>query len=201
MSLLKRLSAAAAVFASLAVSLPAAHAESRTALVIGNAGYAFGKLENPVNDARDMADALRGSGFEVILKTDADQATMKDAIRAFSNAMRNKGGIGLLYFSGHGVQANGENYLLPLGEKPASEAALKAGGVTAAEAVDAMAAARNALNIVILDACRDNPLADRRRTRGCPASIPVPICSSRLLLRRARSHSTAAGATALTPSI
>jgi caspase domain-containing protein len=157
MSLLKHLSAAAAVAASIAFAASSAHAESRTALVIGNAGYTFGKLENPVNDARDMADALRGSGFEVILKTDADQATMKDAIRSFSNAMRTKGGVGLLYFSGHGVQANGENYLLPLGEKPDSEAALKAGGVTAAEAVDAMAAAGNALNIVILDACRDNP--------------------------------------------
>ncbi len=59
----------------------AQRARARTALVIGNADYSFGKLANPTNDARDMADALRGAGFEVILKTDADQGGMKDAIR------------------------------------------------------------------------------------------------------------------------
>src|SRR4029078_8631598 len=82
---------------------------------------------------------------------------MKDGIRSFGSALKTKGGVGLLFFSGHGVQAGGENYLLPLGERPSSEAALKSGAVTADEAVDSMAAARNALNIVILDACRDNP--------------------------------------------
>ena len=141
------------------VSQPAhAQAEPRTALVIGNAGYSYSPLANPVNDARDMADALRGAGFEVILKTDANQAVMKDAIRSFGSSLKTKGGVGLLFFAGHGVQAQGENYIMPLGEAPRSEAALKAGAVTAAEAVDAMAAARNSLNIVILDACRDNPM-------------------------------------------
>jgi hypothetical protein len=151
--------AAALVAGGLAGSLTAGHAQSeaRTALIIGNAGYSYAPLQNPVNDARDMADALRGAGFDVILKTDADQAGMKDAIRSFGSSVRTKGGVGLVFFSGHGVQAAGENYLLPLGEKPTSEAALKSGAVTAAEAVDAMSAAHNALNIVILDACRDNP--------------------------------------------
>jgi len=57
-------------------------------LIIGNANYSFGKLENPVNDASDMAEALRGSGFEVILKTDADQAGMRDGIRSFGSALK-----------------------------------------------------------------------------------------------------------------
>jgi hypothetical protein len=159
MPMLKHLAHVIAVTVSLAASLPAAQAQSepRTALIIGNANYSYARLENPTNDARDMADALRGAGFEVILKTDADQAGMKDGIRSFGSALKTKGGVGLLFFSGHGVQAGGENYLLPLGERPFSEAALKSGAVTAAEAVDSMAAARNALNIVILDACRDNP--------------------------------------------
>ena len=167
MALRKHLAHAAAFIFSLAASLPAAHAqgESRTALIIGNAGYSYARLENPVNDARDMADALRGAGFEVILKTDANQGAMKDAIRSFGSALKTKGGVGLLFFSGHGVQANGENYILPLGERPDSETALRDGAVTAAEAVDAMSAARNALNIVILDACRDNPLGGGA-TRG-----------------------------------
>jgi len=162
MSLLKYALIATALLASIAVqssSSRAQSAEPRTALIIGNANYSFGKLENPVNDARDMAEALRGSGFEVILKTDADQAGMRDGIRSFDSAPTAKGGVGLLFFSGHGVQVRGENYILPLGERPNSEDALKAGAVTAADAVDAMSAARNALNIVILDACRDNPLS------------------------------------------
>lgn len=151
---------AAAFIAGIASQPSAAPAqEARTALIIGNANYSYARLENPTNDARDMADALRGAGFEVILKTDADQGTMKDGIRSFGSALKTKGGVGLLFFSGHGVQAQGENYILPLGERPTSEDSLKSGAVTAAEAVDAMAAARNALNIVILDACRDNPLS------------------------------------------
>lgn len=162
MTFLKHIALAIALAAGLAGSLSPAQAqgsEPRTALIIGNANYSYSRLENPVNDARDMADALRGAGFEVILKTDADQGGMKDGIRSFGSALKTKGGVGLLFFSGHGVQAQGENYILPLGERPGSEGALKAGSVTAAEAVDAMSAARNALNIVILDACRDNPLS------------------------------------------
>jgi hypothetical protein len=159
--------AAALVTGALAGSLTAAQAQSeaRTALIIGNGGYSYSKLDNPVNDARDMADALRGAGFEVILKTDADQVGMKDAIRSFGSSLKTKGGVGLLFYAGHGVQLNGENYILPLGERPSNEATLKDGAVTAAEAVDAMTAARNGLNIVILDACRDNPL-QAGTTRG-----------------------------------
>jgi hypothetical protein len=158
MNMLKRLALAAA--ASVAFCVAAAHAEPRTALVIGNGNYSFSKLANPTNDASDIANALRGAGFEVILKTDANQATMKDAIRSFGSSLKTKGGVGLLFYAGHGLQAHGENYLLPIGERPASEDALKANGVTAAEAVDTMSAAKNSLNIVILDACRDNPLTD-----------------------------------------
>jgi hypothetical protein len=163
MNLLKHLALAAAASAALYVSaahVSPAHAESRTALVIGNGNYSFSKLANPTNDASDIANALRSAGFEVILKTDADQATMKDAIRSFGSSLKTKGGVGLLFYAGHGLQAHGENYLLPIGERPSSEDALKANGVTAAEAVDAMSAAKNSLNIVILDACRDNPLTD-----------------------------------------
>jgi hypothetical protein len=158
---------AAAVAGSLwsACQSAQAQAEPRTALVIGNAGYSYGPLANPGNDARDMADALRGAGFEVILKTDATQADMKDGIRSFGSALKTKGGVGLMYFAGHGVQAHGENYLLPIGEPPRSEAALRSGAVTAAEAVEAMAGARNSLNIVVLDACRNNPLPGSS-TRG-----------------------------------
>ena len=195
--------AAALVAGGLAGSLTAAHAQSdaRTALIIGNGGYSYSKLDNPVNDARDMADALRGAGFEVILKTDADQSGMKDAIHSFGSSLKTKGGVGLLFYAGHGVQLNGENYILPLGERPSSEVALKNGAVTAAEAVDAMTAARNGLNIVILDACRDNPL-QAGTTRGLSRiRLQARACLCRFRPRRARSHSTAAAATAPTPNI
>jgi hypothetical protein len=189
MTLLKHLAAAAALIASVAFSLPA-HAESRTALVIGNGNYSFSKLANPTNDASDIANALRGAGFEVNLKTDANQATMKDAIRSFGSSLETKGGVGLLFYAGHGLQAHGENYLLPIGERPTSEDALKANGVTAAEAVDAMSAAKNSLNIVILDACRDNPLTD---VSGAAKGLSRIDSSSSLFV----SFSTSPGAVAL----
>jgi hypothetical protein len=140
--------------------LAQAQSEPRTALIIGNANYKDSPLANPGNDARDMAEALRNAGFEVILKADANQQAMRDGIRQFGDALKNKGGAGLFFFAGHGVQSGGENYLVPVGEAIGGERDLKAKGVTAAEAVDVMAAARNALNVVILDACRNNPLAD-----------------------------------------
>jgi len=133
-------------------------AEPRTALVIGNAGYSFAPLANPVNDATDMATALRGAGFDVVLKTDADQRSTSDAIRAFGDALKRKGGVGLFFFAGHGAQLGGENYIVPIGQGFSGERDLKDRAVAAAEVVDAMAAAKNELNIIVLDACRDNPI-------------------------------------------
>jgi uncharacterized caspase-like protein len=141
--------------------------EQRTALVIGNAAYTQSPLANPVNDATDMAQALRGAGFNVILKTNADQRGMKDAVRTFGETLQRSGGVGLFFYAGHGAQLGGENYILPVNEPMRSEADLRSRGVTAAEVVDAMASARNGLNIVVLDACRDNPVVSGpNATRG-----------------------------------
>src|SRR5271169_5039762 len=118
-------------------------AEPRTALVIGNAAYGTKPLSNPVNDATDVATALRQSGFDVILKTDADRAGMMEAVRAFGAALRSKGGVGLFYFAGHGVQIGGENYIVPVGVGLASENDVKTRTVNSADVLDAMAAARN----------------------------------------------------------
>ena len=90
----------------LALSLPVivtAAPEQRTALVIGNGGYATGSLKNPVSDADDMASALKRLSFDVILKKNAAQQDMEDAIRAFGDR-HNKGGVGLFFHAGHGVQ-------------------------------------------------------------------------------------------------
>ena len=152
----------------LCVWVAVAHAaEPRTALVIGNAAYGTKPLSNPVNDATDIAVALRQSGFEVILKTDADQAGMTEAVRTFGATLQRKGGVGLFYFAGHGVQIGGDNYIIPVGVGLASENDVRTRTVNSADVLKAMAAARNPLNIVILDACRDNPFSGGERgTRG-----------------------------------
>ena len=84
-------------------------------LIIGNADYSFAPLKNPINDADAMATALEGAGFKVIKETDADQAKMVEAVRTFGAELKQRGGVGLFYFSGHGTQIDGENYLLPVG--------------------------------------------------------------------------------------
>ena len=153
-----------ALFALL-VTITLAAAQGRTALVIGNNSYPFGPLANPINDASDMAAALRSAGFDVVLKTNADQRSTSDAIRAFGDALKAKGGVGLFFFAGHGAQLGGENYLIPIADGFAGERELKERATNASEVVDAMAAAKNDLNIIVLDACRNNPLSPAA-TRG-----------------------------------
>jgi hypothetical protein len=132
--------------------------EPRTALIIGNSAYSFAPLKNPINDAEAMASALEGAGFKVIKETDADQAKMVEAVRTFGDELKRRGGVGLFYFSGHGTQIDGENYLLPVGEQFASLEDVKRRSVTALAVVEAMASAHSDLNIFILDACRNNPI-------------------------------------------
>ena len=130
--------------------------EMRTALVIGNSAYSSGPLKNPVNDATDMAAMLKNLGFSVTLKKEATLQEMDEAIEAFGNSLK-RGGVGLFYYAGHGVQVNGTNYLLPIGAKINKETDVKYQAVDANKILDEMANANNGLNIIILDACRDNP--------------------------------------------
>jgi hypothetical protein len=139
--------------------------EPRTALVIGNSAYPFALLGNPANDATDLAQVLRGAGFDVTLQTDTDQQTMQEAVHTFGAKLKQKGGIGLFYFAGHGMQMNGENYILPIMQGEATKEAIRTHAVSAGDVVDTMSVASTALNIIILDACRDNPLS-RGETRG-----------------------------------
>lgn len=130
----------------------------RLALVIGNSAYQTAPLKNPINDAEDMAATLKKLGFKVILKKDADQRTMEDTIRHFGRQLRN-GGVGLFYFAGHGVRVEGRNYLMPVDAKIESESDVKYEAVDAGRVLGKMEDAENRLNIVILDACRNNPYA------------------------------------------
>jgi cyclophilin family peptidyl-prolyl cis-trans isomerase len=134
------------------------NSQTRTALVIGNSEYKFSPLKNPANDASDMASALRDSGFDVILKINASQLSMEKAIKSFGKKLRS-GGIGLFYFAGHGLQVEGRNYLLPVDTDIESESDVKYDAVDAGRVLGKMEDADNDLNIVILDACRNNPFA------------------------------------------
>ncbi len=132
--------------------------ERRIALVIGNGTYKSSPLANPVNDANDIAAALKNLGFSVRLKINADQRSMERSIREFGKDLRS-GSIGLFYFAGHGIQVHGRNYLIPIGADVESEADVKYESVDAGRVLSQMYEAENSLNIIILDACRDNPYA------------------------------------------
>lgn len=140
-------------------SLEVAGALARTALVIGNGSYRDGPLKNPVNDAKDVAATLRTLGFEVAELADASQKGMKQAIRDFGRRLEQRKGAALFYYSGHGVQTNGRNYLIPVDAQIDSEQTVDIEAVTADSVLAVMDAAQTQINFVFLDACRNNPFA------------------------------------------
>ena len=132
--------------------------EGRTALVIGNASYIDAPLANPVHDAEDMAVALKKSGFKVDLHLNSNQRQMESAIQDLGDRLR-QGGVGLFYFAGHGIQVKGVNYLIPVNANIKTEADVRYEAVNAGRALSQMQEAGNRLNMVFLDACRNNPYA------------------------------------------
>ena len=139
--------------------------EQRLALVIGNSGYKSGPLTNPVNDARAMAVRLQQLGFAVIKKENATREQMMTAVRDFGTLLA-KGGVGLFYYAGHGIQSKGVNYLVPVDADIRSEDELSTRAYNANEVLEKMDSAKNRINVVILDACRDNPFARSFRSGG-----------------------------------
>jgi len=134
----------------------------RLALIIGNGKYKnVQSLRNPVNDAKDMAAALRNLGYEVILKTDSSRKAMIEAMQDFGAKLQRQGGVGLFYFSGHGLQVQGINYLVPSDADIKSEADIEFAAVAVDRVMAQMKRAKNKLNLVFLDACRDNPYDTR----------------------------------------
>lgn len=142
--------------------------EPRFALVIGNSAYkSISPLTSPTYDANDMALTLTNLGFQVVRLENQTQRAMKSAIRALG-AQLNKGGVGLFFFAGHGVQLNGVNYLLPVDADITKEHEIEDQGVSMNLVMGELESARNRMNIIILDACRDNPYSThfRSATRG-----------------------------------
>ncbi|HEC85044.1 MAG: hypothetical protein DRR08_26650 [Candidatus Parabeggiatoa sp. nov. 2] len=130
----------------------------RLALVIGNSDYqSMPSLDNPVFDAQDMTAVLSQLGFEVMLGRNVDKKTMVTAVKDFGEQLQRRGGEGLFYFSGHGLQSRNRNYLVPVDAKINSEAEIEFEAFDVGRVLAQMGQANNNVNLVILDACRDNP--------------------------------------------
>ena len=133
--------------------------DTRLALVIGNARYQhFDPLTNPVNDARDMANVLRRLGFQVAEHVDVSLIEMENAVFEFGRQLSRHGGVGLFFYAGHGVEVDGSNYLIPVDSNIRSEDEVRFRALAVDQVLAKMDSARNLTNVVILDACRDNPL-------------------------------------------
>lgn len=141
-----------------------AAAESRLALVIGNAAYKSSPLANPVNDARLMELALKEAGFTVLKAENASIREMRRLVRDFGDRLKTSGGVGLFYFAGHGVQVRGENFLVSTDSDIRNEDEVADDSVNASVVLEKMQTAGNRMNIIILDACRDNPFANKSRS-------------------------------------
>lgn len=167
----------AASSTATAQSLPSPGTGRRLALVIGNSAYQHvSPLANPQNDARLMESALSEAGFEVAQLLDADLTQMRRALLAFGRALREGDvEVGLIYYAGHGVQVNGENYLVPVSAQIADEDEIPIETINANDMLRTLDSAGSRINIVVLDACRNNPFARsvRSATRGlAPVDAP-----------------------------
>jgi hypothetical protein len=166
------------IVSSLFAASPA-KAEKRLALVIGNSTYRnITQLDNPRNDAKLMADTLSGIGFTLIggrAQIDLDKLSFDNAIQSFGNQLAGAD-VALFYYAGHGVQVRGSNYMVPINANPTKEADVDFQMVDIALVLRQMEGSGTKLNLVILDACRNNPLASRglRSTGGGLAQMSAP---------------------------
>ncbi len=175
-SIMSRLIFAACLMCAIASP---AHAEKRVALVIGNSAYhTVPALPNPAADARLMSDTLLGLGFFVVgggAQLDLDKAGFDNALRAFSKQLAGAD-VALFYYAGHGVENDGLNYLIPIDAHPNNDADILAQAIPTAGILDQMEKVGTRINMLLLDACRDNPFKDdeARSTSGGLAQMQAP---------------------------
>ena len=167
---------AAASLLALAMFSAAAQApgDLRLALIIGNAAYPEpNTLINPSRDARAMSEVLRGLGFSVINLQDGNRAQMAAAITQVRDALKGRKGVGLFYYAGHGVQHDWRNFMVPIDARLQRSTDIPSATVDVSQVLDAFKEAGNRLNLVILDACRDNPFDNQLATKGlAPVDAP-----------------------------
>ena len=152
------------LLAVIAASVPV-RAEKRVALVVGNAAYRYtARLANPTNDADDMTAALKKVGFEVIVVKDVDKRSLEMAMANFGRQAQ-EADAALVYYAGHGIQYQGVNYLMPVDARLEDEYSINYELTRIDDVLFALSKARG-VKIMILDACRNNPLAERLSSRG-----------------------------------
>ena len=161
--------------AQLAAQAPkASYVGKRLALVIGNSKYTQRPLDNAVNDANDVSKALKNTGFEVIDVRDATLSQMRTALRQFGDKLLNND-VGLVYYSGHGVEVKGRNYFIPVNADIKRSDEIADQSLDVGLVLDKMETAQKAVNILIVDACRDDPFGRsfRSGSRGL-ATMDAP---------------------------
>ena len=174
-SLMRLSRAIAAAFGLLVVAASAqAPLDIRVALVIGNSSYAGNAaLINPGNDAQAMASALKQLGFTVVELRNGGKSEMTEALAKVRSALSGKQGVGMLYYAGHGLQLDWRNYMVPVDAKLTSAADVIAQAVDVNSVLEAFKSAGNRMNILVLDACRDNPFAATASGKGlAPVDAP-----------------------------
>jgi len=146
----------------------------RLALVVGNANYKVRPLKNPRNDADDVSRSLKATGFEVIDLRDATLPQMRTAVRQFGDRLINND-VGLVYYSGHGVEVKGRNFFIPVNADIQREDEIADQGLDVSLILEKMSTAGKGVNILIVDACRDDPFGRsfRSSSRGL-ANMDAP---------------------------
>lgn len=157
------------VFAGLAQSADAAEGR-RMALLIGNSDYTFAPLKNPLNDANDLGDRLSSIGFETRVITNPGYGRFRSEIRSFYREVsKDPETLSVFYYAGHAVQMNNINYLIAVDSRIADQQSLINGSISINDLLRDMALTSNQQNLIILDACRDNPfkaISSEDQSRG-----------------------------------
>lgn len=151
------------------------HALPRAALIFGNSTYPDMPLNNPVNDASAIAAELKRLGFSVDLQIDAKRTVMEESIRNFSAYLAKTRGVGLFYFAGHGLQLDWRNFLLPVDARLRRPDDVARQTVDLGSVLNSLGKAGNQMNIVVLDACRDNPFGTDHKTGKGLSQMDAPI--------------------------
>lgn len=169
--------------------------QTRVALVIGNGAYPSGPLVSPRFDEKAVATELKNLGFLVTEKVDLTRADMLRAIANFGEILRQPQTVGLFYYSGHGIQINNRNYLIPVDAVISTEPDVDLFGVPVDNILRRMEIANSNPNIVILDACRDNPFEKRYKsiTRGSGLAPENPVPGTLIAYAAAPGHTAEPG--------
>src|ERR1700712_3912221 len=155
--------------AALLVGCQSALAENRLALVIGQSAYrSVPALPNPANDAKAFTQMLTDSGFEVSTAADLSQSEMRQQVSEFAGKVAAKGAdtVALVFYAGHGLQIDGENYLVPVDVDPKREADIPLQAVRLNDILNTLTSVPSKMRILMLDACRNNPFPELNKTSG-----------------------------------